>query len=94
MKILVSAAAALAILSFAPGQSVKAADLMYRSKSHHQSRKVVLLPDKVLPCSDDILCDVRQYAGFRDPNYTGCRKVRVREIMSDGAIGIRRLVSC
>ena len=94
MKTLVSAAATLAIVSLAAAQSVKAADLIYGTKSHHQPRKVVQLPDEVRPCSGDILCRIRPYAGFRDPNYTGCRKVRVREITSDGTVGIRRLVSC
>jgi hypothetical protein len=94
MKTLVFAAAAFAIVSLAAAQSVKAADLIYGTKSHHQPRKVVQLPDEVRPCSGDILCRIRPYNGFRDPNYTGCRKERVRETMPDGTLGIRRLVAC
>jgi hypothetical protein len=94
MRILIFAAAALAIVSLAAAQSVKAADVIYSTKSHQQPRKVVQLPDEIRPCSDDILCSVRQYDGFRDPKYTGSRKVRVREKMSDGTVGIRSLVTC
>jgi hypothetical protein len=94
MKTLVSAAATLAIVSLAAAQSVNASDLIYSTKSHHQPRKVVQLPDEVRPCSGDILCRIRPYNGFRDPSYTGCRKVRVREITPDGSVGIRRLVAC
>ena len=94
MRNLIFAAAALAIVSLAAAQSVNAADMIYGTKLHYQPRKVVLLPDEIRPCSDDILCSVRQYDGFRDPKYTGCSKVRVRETMSDGTVGIRRLVTC
>ena len=94
MKILVSAAVALAIVSFAAAQSVNAADLILRTKAHPKAGKVVQLPDANRPCSDDILCRMRYYNGYRDPNYTLCRKVRVREVTPDGKPAVRRLRYC